>query len=183
MCCFAAFWKLGKIWKSNQIPIQLKRNIFRTSYLSMLLSGCKSWVFTQELEDCINSYGTKCYSIILGIRYQGRVANATIYIILTTNQQPLSHLIRKRQLKWLGHITRKPNDELINMDAFYDHLCTWHKKKRTNERESYTTRTLPTARQSPFHQRSPAEIRNTALDRSHWRKLVTDHDDHAQHIF
>ena len=47
-----------------------------------------------------------------------------------TNQQRLSHLIQKRQLKWLGHILRKPNDELINIYAFYDPLHGTRRKRR-----------------------------------------------------
>ena len=165
---WVAFWKLGKIWKSNHIPTQLKLNIFRTSCLSILLYGCESWVLTQKLEDYINSYATNCYRIILGICYQDRVSNATIYQM--TNQQPLSHLIQKRQLKWLGHILRKPNDELINIYAFYDPLHGTRRKGRQRILyHQYIANSINRAISL-----SPAEIRNAAQDRSQWRKLVTD---------
>ena len=50
---WVAFWNLGKIWKSNHIPIQLKLNIFRASsvfqyYCTAVKHGCllRSWKIT-----------------------------------------------------------------------------------------------------------------------------------------
>ena len=36
---WSAFWDMEKIWRAKHIPTQLKKNIFKTSVVSVLLYG------------------------------------------------------------------------------------------------------------------------------------------------
>jgi hypothetical protein len=165
---WTAFWKLDKIWKSSHIPTQLKVGIFKTSCLSVLLYGCETWILTKKLEDYINSFATNCYRIILGIHRKDRVSNTTLY--QTVNQHPLSLTIHQKQLRWIGHILRKPSNELINTYAFYD---PQHGKRRQGRQKILYHQYIASVINTTITL-SPAEIRRMAQDRCQWRKLVAD---------
>ena len=114
---WATFWKLEKLWRSKSIPTELKVNLFQTTCLSILLYGCESWTLTQRLEDKLNSFATSCYWIMLAVKRLDFIQNEDL--LRQVKQKPLILEIRQRQLKFLGHILRKPTDEPINKYAFY----------------------------------------------------------------
>ena len=70
----------------------------------ILLYGCESWVISQDMENKINAFATSCYRVMLNIKRIDHVLNTTVYSM--TNTVPLIHLVRHRQLKFLGHILR-----------------------------------------------------------------------------
>ena len=116
---WTAFWKLEHLWKSPTIPISTKVKLFDTTCVTVLLYGCESWVISKDMENKINSFGTSCYSIMLNIKRVDRVTvpNTTIYNLTETT--PLVVRARIRQLKFIGHILRLPNDELAKEYALY----------------------------------------------------------------
>ena len=114
---WAAFWKLKDIFRSNNLPIRLKTNIFQAACLSILLYGCESWIITQKLEQNLNSFATNCYRVILNIKRLDRVSNAEIYHKIGID--PLVLQIQRRQLRYVGHSLRKPEFELINKYVLY----------------------------------------------------------------
>ena len=77
--------------------------------MTILLYGCESWVLSQDMESKINSFATSCYRIMLYIKRKDRVSNTIIHAM--TNTKPLVHCVRKRQLGFLGHIFRLPEEE------------------------------------------------------------------------
>ena len=114
---WATFWKLEKLWRSKSLPTELKVSLFQTTCFSILLYGCESWTLTQKLEDKLNSFATSCYRIMLGVKRLDFIRNEDL--LRQVKQKPLILEIHRRQLKFLGHILRKPTDEPINKYAFY----------------------------------------------------------------
>ena len=53
---WSAFWKLEHLWRSPQLTISAKVNLFYTTCVTILLYGCESWVLSQDMESKINSY-------------------------------------------------------------------------------------------------------------------------------
>ena len=84
---WGAFLKMKDIWKSIKISLTLKINIFKASWLSILLYGSESWIITQKLADSLNSFCTNCYRIMQNIIWQDKISNETLY--KNTKQEPI----------------------------------------------------------------------------------------------
>ena len=69
------------------------------------------------MENKINAFSTSCYRVMLNIKCIDHVLNTTIYSM--TNTVPLIHLVRHRQLKFLGHILRMSKEEPARRYALY----------------------------------------------------------------
>ena len=67
----------------------------------------------------MNTFKTRCFRIMLGIKRLDRVSNQQIYE--TTSSSPLMTTVTLRQLKFLGHILRMDKNELI-----YIYVCIFH---------------------------------------------------------
>ncbi len=132
---WTAFWKLEQLWRSPSIPITTKVRLFDTTCVTVLLYGCESWVISKDMESKINAFATSCYRIMLNIKHTDHVTNATIYTMTNTN--PLVERVRIRQLKFLGHILRMPDDEPVKLYALY---TPPHGKRRPGrQRTSFLT--------------------------------------------
>ena len=82
----------------------------------------------------------------------------------------LVQLIQQRQLRFLGHISRKPEDELAKKYALYHPR---HGKRKIGRPKTlfhqYIARVM--CQDNPP---TPEEIRLMAQDRTNWGKLVAD---------
>ena len=82
--------------------------------------SCKSCVLSQDMESKINSFTTSCYRIMLNIMRKDHASNTIIHAI--TNIKHLVHCVRKRQVGFLCHILRFPEEEPVIKYAFYYHI-------------------------------------------------------------
>ena len=106
---WTAFWKLEKIWRSSTISIATKVKLFNVTCVTVFLYGCDSWILSTSMESKINAFATSCYRIMLNIKRVDRVTNAKVYQMSGT--QPLITTVRQCQLRFHGHILRRPEDE------------------------------------------------------------------------
>ena len=164
---WAAFWKLQRLWKSPNIPISTKVRLFDTTCVTVLLYGCESWVISKAMEDQINAFGTSCYRIMLNIKRIDRVTNAHIYSL--TNTSPLIDRVRVRQLKFLGHILRLPDEELCKLYALY---IPTHGKRRRGRQRTLFPRYIQHLFGDTNDMLSQGQLTSMAQDRCNWRKLV-----------
>lgn len=164
---WCAFWKLEHLWRSPEICITTKVKLFNTTCVTILLYGCESWVVSQDMECKINAFATSCYRIMLNIKRIDHVPNSSIYVM--TNTEPLIHCVRMRQLRFLGHILRLPEEEPARRYALY--VPTHGKRRPGRPRTSYFS----------YIQRvlgydegmiQAEQIAALAEDRCAWRKLV-----------
>ena len=102
---------------SPHVSIATKVKLFNTTCVTILLYGCESWVISQDMENKINAFATSCYRVMLNIKHIDHVLNTTVYSM--TNTVPLIHLVRHRQLKFLGHILRMSKEEPARRYALY----------------------------------------------------------------
>ena len=112
---WGAFWKLERLWRSSELPISTKIKLFHTTCVTILLYGCESWVLSQDMECKINAFATSSYRVMLNIKRRDHVSNSIIYSM--TDTQPLVHCVRKRQLSFLGHVLRLPEEEPVRRYA------------------------------------------------------------------
>ena len=164
---WSAFWKLERIWRSPTISIATKIRLFNSTCVTVFLYGCESWVISGNMENKINAFATSCYRIMLNIKRVDRVSNAKIYAL--TNMEPLINLVRSRQLRFLGHILRMPDEEPSRIYALY---TPPHGKRRPGRQRtsylSYIQRLLGDAE----GMLQSDKIVTLAMDRGVWRSLV-----------
>ena len=130
---WVAFWKLEAIWRSPSISISTKIKLFNTTCVTVLLCGCESWVISGDKENKINAFATSYYRIMLNIKRLDCVSNERIYHL--TNTQPLINTVRQRQLRFLGHILRMPEEEPCRRYALY--VPTHSRRRPGRQRTSY----------------------------------------------
>ncbi len=114
---WAAFWKLKNIFQSKTLSYNLKKKIFDTACLPVLLYGCESWILTQKLKESLESYTTNCYRIMLNISYKNKNKNYDIY--QSWKLQSIVLIIQRRQLRYVGHCFRKEGQQLIKDYVLY----------------------------------------------------------------
>ena len=104
---------------------------------------------------------------MLNIKRIDRIQNTIIYSM--TDTSPLIHLVRCRQLRFLGHILRMPIEEPSRKYALY--VPTMGKRKPGRPCTSYLAyiQQLLGDNESLMQEEQIAAIAN---DRSVWRKLV-----------
>ena len=164
---WSAFWKLERFWRSSVLPISTKVKLFNTTCVTILLYGCESWVLSQDMVSKTNAFATSCYRIMLGIKRQDHVSNTDVYCM--TNTQPLIHQVRKRQLSFLGHILRLPEDEPVRTYALY--IPPHGKRRPGRPRTSYLSYIQHVLGYT--EDEMPAStIATLAQDRSAWKNLV-----------
>ena len=164
---WTAFWKLEHLWKSPTIPISTKVKLFDTTCVTVLLYGCESWVISKDMENKINSFGTSCYRIMLNIKRVDRVPNTTIYNLTETT--PLVVRARIRQLKFIGHILRLPNDELAKEYALY---VPSHGKRKPWRQRTLFPKYIQCFMGDMDCILNHGQLSAMAHDRCSWRKLV-----------
>ena len=164
---WSTFWKLERIWRSQIITIETKVRIFNTTCVTVLLYGCESWVISSEMESKINSFATSCYRIMLNIKRIDHVPNAQLYV--DTNTEPLIKRVRLRQLTFLGHILRMPEDEPCMMYALY---TPTHGRRRAGRQKTSYLSYVQKLLGDTDDMMQPQHIKNLALNRNQWRKYV-----------
>jgi hypothetical protein len=119
------------------------------------------------MENKINAFATSCYRIMLSIKRLDCVSNARIYEM--TNTHPLINTVRQRQLGFLGHILRMPEEEPCRRYALY--VPTHGKRRPGRQRISYLSyiQKLKGDTNNDLH---PDAIASLASDRCAWRTFV-----------
>ena len=160
------------IWKAKptNISVELKVRLFKASCLAILLYGSETWTLTKQQKQVLNSFATSCYRIMLGIKRMDHVTNETIYALV--NEKPLSLVIARRQLTWVGHMLRAKESELIRKYALWEpeqQLGTARRGRPKLSFSKYVAELINTE-----YPPSAAEIEKAAQDRAKWKKLVLE---------
>eukprot|EP00745_Piridium_sociabile_P029601 TRINITY_DN4881_c1_g1_i1.p1 TRINITY_DN4881_c1_g1~~TRINITY_DN4881_c1_g1_i1.p1 ORF type:complete len:855 (-),score=217.58 TRINITY_DN4881_c1_g1_i1:120-2594(-) len=104
-----ALSRLKTIWDDNNISLSSKVRMMRTLVLSIFLYACETWTLTADLQRRIQAFEMRCYRKILHISYKDHVTNEEVRKRIKAAIGPYEDLltiVRKRKLKWYGHITR-----------------------------------------------------------------------------
>ena len=164
---WTAFWKLEKIWRSSTISIATKVKLFNVTCVTVFLYGCDSWILSTSMESKINAFATSCYRIMLNIKRLDRVTNTKVYQM--TGSQPLITTVRQRQLRFLGHILRRPEDEPCRRYALF---VPSHGRRRPGRQATSYTSYIQKLLGDTDCDLKPEAIASLAQDRSEWRKFV-----------
>ena len=105
----AALTKLKPIWRDNNISLGSKVKLMRSLVISIFLYACESWTLTAELDKRMQAFEMRCYRRLLNISYKDHVTNEEVRRKIQTaigEYDELLTLVKKRQLRWFGHVSR-----------------------------------------------------------------------------
>ena len=101
----SAFQRLyTKIFKRHDIRMKTKLRVYNTFIIPVLIYGAESWAMTQTMEKELDAFENKMIRRILRISYKEHVT--TEEVRCRTGQMKVSDVIKKRRMKWAGHMMR-----------------------------------------------------------------------------
>ncbi|PFX23506.1 Retrovirus-related Pol polyprotein from type-2 retrotransposable element R2DM [Stylophora pistillata] len=127
-----AFNMLRKVWSSHVISRRTKFRIFNTNVKAVLLYGSETWRTTNQTSQKLQTFVNKCLRRILKISWTDRVTNEMLWEL--AGEEPIITQISKRKWRWIGHILRKPANNITRQ------ALRWNpqgKRKRGRPRNSW----------------------------------------------
>ena len=82
----------------------MKLRIYRTAVCQTLTHSCEAWVLNKEVLKSINGFNSRCLEIITKKGYRQTAVAPDYNLVLA---------IRRRRLKFLGHVLRLSDDRLL----------------------------------------------------------------------
>ena len=100
----SAFNELYKLWEDHRLPLSMKLNLYRTAVCSTFTHACESWDFTEEVARSVNGFNSRSLHVITKQGFRETATNPKFNLVLE---------IRKRRLRYLGHVLRMDPDRLV----------------------------------------------------------------------
>ena len=110
----ASFQKMNTILKNRNISFSTKLRVLKTYVWSILLYGCETWTITAETKKNLEAAEMWFYRRMVRISWKEKRTNVSI-LEETNQERSLINTIRKRQLKFLGHICRRKGLEFLSL--------------------------------------------------------------------
>ena len=157
---------LRKVRSSHVISRRTKFRIFNTNFKAVLLYGSETWRTTKQTSQKLQTFVNKCLRRILKISWTDRVTNEMLWEL--AGEEPIITQISKRKWRWIGHILRKPANNITRQ------ALRWNpqgKRKRGRPRNSWR-RGVESQMRNWGH--TWATLGRFAQDRSRWRTEVVN---------
>ena len=94
---------------NHRISLPTRVRVFNTTVIPALTYGCEAWALTQAQEDQLSSFARDHMRQMCGWKWWQKHKNDELYE--HTGSEPLSDLLRRARIRWLGHLFRKPPSE------------------------------------------------------------------------
>ena len=109
-----AFSSLFNLWRDHRIPLSMKIRLYRAAVCSTFTHACEAWDLTEEIHKSVNGFNSRCLHIITQKCHRETASNPVFNLTLA---------IRKRRLRYLGHILRLADDRLLKR-TLRAYVCT-----------------------------------------------------------
>ena len=121
-----------------------KTRLMLSFVISMFLYACETWTLQQSCRGrYIQVTEMRCFRRLLGISYRDHVTNEEVRNNIRHAIKPYEDLIttvRKRKLRWYGHITRSTGlAKMILQGTVQEGICKGRQKKRREDNISEWT--------------------------------------------
>ena len=151
--------KLSSIMTNRNIKMETKFRILKAYVWSILLYGCECWTITNIIRKRLEATEMWFLRRILKISWTEKKSNQEVLKMANT-ERSLIKTIRKRQMKFVGHINRRGGME---------HLSLTGKRGRGRRREMYVdslNRWATTGEMKNY------EFMNASSERDGWRAMA-----------
>jgi hypothetical protein len=106
----ATFVRLNNIWRNKSLNCRIKIRLYEALVLSTLLYGAETWPMTVANLKKLEAAHHKWQRKILGVIWKYMISNDKIRE--RTGMEKLEDILRKRRLRWLGHVHRMDSDRI-----------------------------------------------------------------------
>ena len=100
----ARFSSLYHIWKDHRLHLPMKIRLYKSSVCSTLTHACEAWDLTEDVRRMLNGFNSRCLHTITKRPYRATATNPEYNLVLA---------IRKRRLRYAGHILRMNPNRLV----------------------------------------------------------------------
>ena len=98
------FSALSRFWQDRRLPLSVKLRIYKSAVCSMLTHVCEAWTLTVAVRKKVNGFNSRCLHMITGEPYRDTATSPAYDLVLA---------IRRRRLRFLGHILRMDQSRLV----------------------------------------------------------------------
>jgi len=98
------FSQLSNIWRDSRLPQQMKLRLYKASVCSTVTHGCEAWTLKPATLRMLNGFNSRCLSQISGCSYRDEAVSPSYNLVAA---------VRRRRMRWLGHILRMPDERLL----------------------------------------------------------------------
>ena len=100
----SAFSSLSHMWPDHRLPLSMRTRLYELAVCSMLTHACEAWDMTTSVKKMVNGFNSRCLDAITKLGY---------HVTATNPPFSLNLAIRRRRLRYLGHILRMDTNRLV----------------------------------------------------------------------
>ena len=100
----SAFSSLRHLWADHRLSRTTKLRLYHVCVCSSLTHCCEAWTLSRTVIRSINWFNSRCLHVMTGEHYR-ETATAPAYDLVLA--------VRRRRLRYLGHVLRMPSDRMV----------------------------------------------------------------------
>ena len=100
----SAFSSLSHLWADHRLSRTTKLRLYRVCVCSSLTHCCEAWTLNRTVIRYINGFNSRCLHVMTVEHYR-ETATAPAYDLVLA--------VRRRRLRYLGHVLRMPSDRMV----------------------------------------------------------------------
>ena len=151
-----------RVFQNKQLKLDTKIKVYKAVCISTLLYGAETWTYYQCHIKQLQRFHISCLQKILGLTWKDRIPHTEIHE--RTNTYSIETLVVEKQLRWLGHVIRMPEDR-IPRQVLYGQLQNCPRRPG-GPKKRYKDQTKANLKKCNLN---PGTLENTASDRTQWR--------------
>ena len=156
-----AFGSLRKcLFTSTKISFNVKKTVYEGLILAILLYGAGHWCLTEKLFSRLRIFHSRCVRAMCRVsRLHTRTHHIrTSDLLERVGLLPIDAYITRRQLRWLGHVTRMGSERLPRKM-----LTSWIRERRPRGAPDFT-----------YGRGMYKALKKVDVDRKEWFEMAMD---------
>ena len=155
----SSFQKMRTILTNLKINLKVRLKVLKTYVWSTLTYGCETWTLNKEARERLEATEMWMIRRMMRVPWIARRTNESVLQQAGTNRELLK-IIKKRQLKFLGHAIRKHKIEHLSITGAIE-----GRRARGRQRHTYVDRIIASNNLNC----KPNQLIQQAEDRTWWR--------------
>ena len=159
-----AFGRLRQsVWSKRDLSYSLKMRLYNALIIPIATYGSEAWTLLEREKRKLETFEMKCLRAIKGVSLIDKIRSQSIRESLNVKHN-IIEVVKKRRLKWFGHVIRRPKETSYVSKAYYQSFEKKRPKGRPPKRWYEQIRgdtNLPIG-----------TCQRIANDRSRWQQVV-----------
>ena len=109
-----AFGKMKNMVTNRHVRIETRIRVIKAYIWATLLYGCETWTINKDMERKLEAFEVWCWRRMMRVSWTERRTNDSIFEEIGRERE-LLRTIRKRQMRFLGHVMRREQLENLSL--------------------------------------------------------------------